>query len=51
MSCHESFLIKELATRIVKIENKKIVESDIDHCKMELYKNIVIYKPITDNLD
>lgn len=51
MSCHESFLINELATRIVKIENKKIVEGDVSDCKTHLYKEIIIYKSTKDNLD
>ncbi|WP_143316501.1 ABC transporter ATP-binding protein [Clostridium sp. HBUAS56017] len=43
MSCHEPFLVDELSSRVLKIENKKIIESEKPKIERVRY-NILIFE-------
>lgn len=43
MSCHDMFLVKELSTRILKIENKTIAEAEMPKSEKFIY-NLMFFK-------
>ncbi|MVX66842.1 ATP-binding cassette domain-containing protein [Clostridium chromiireducens] len=48
MSCHESFLINQLSTRILQVKDSKIFEIEKSDIIFEEYASMIFYKKETD---
>ncbi|MBD7912238.1 ATP-binding cassette domain-containing protein [Clostridium cibarium] len=51
MSCHEPFLVDELSSRVLKIENKKIIESVKPKIERVRYNILIFEKKEKSNID